>query len=64
MLQALQSASMVLKEYANGSNWAIQDGKSIWLGEGDGPDLAVASLGVKSSPKQATKPEEAESNGT
>ena len=51
MLSALQGASHVLREYAKGSNWALMDGKSIWLGEGSGPDLAEMVLGVKRSEK-------------
>lgn len=47
MLQALQSASHVLKQYADGSNWADTTRGSLWVGEGDGPDLARMSLGVK-----------------
>jgi hypothetical protein len=63
MLQALQSASMVLKQYANGSNWANQDGKIIWLGEGDGPDLAQMVLGVKAALKAEQKLKEGQPDG-
>lgn len=56
MLQALHSASYVLKQYANTSNWANIDGRTIWLGEGDGPDLAAMALGVKKAP--TAEPEE------
>jgi hypothetical protein len=55
MLQALQSAAHVLKQYADGSNWADTTRGSLWVGEGDGPDLARMSLGVKAKPKQEEK---------
>jgi len=53
MLQALQSASYVLKQYANGSNWADTARGFLWVGEGDGPDLAQMALGVKKAPAPA-----------
>lgn len=53
MLQALQSASFVLKQYANGSNWADTSRGFLWVGEGDGPDLAKMALGVKKKPAPA-----------
>ncbi len=53
MLQALQGASHVLRQYANTSNWTkTEAGLPVWLGEGDGPDLAQMSLGVKTAPKE------------
>ena len=55
MLQALQSAAHVLKQYADGSNWADTTRGSLWVGEGDGPDLARMSLGVKAKPNQEEK---------
>lgn len=51
MLQALQGASFVLKQYANTSNWTKKDGMPVWLGEGDGPDLAQMAMGVKKNEK-------------
>lgn len=57
MLQALQSASHVLREYAKGTNWAEMEGKSIWIGEGNGPDLAEMVLGVKKKPVLEQKAE-------
>lgn len=48
MLQALQGASFVLKQYANTSNWTkTEAGMPVWLGEGDGPDLARMAMGAK-----------------
>lgn len=59
MLQALQSASYVLKQYANGSNWADTARGFLWVGEGDGPDLAQMALGVKKAPMaEPAEPEE------
>ncbi len=55
MLSALQGASHVLREYAKGTNWALMEGKSIWIGEGSGPDLAEMILGVKQAPKPEQK---------
>jgi len=52
MLQALHSASFVLKQYANTSNWTkTEAGMPVWLGEGDGPDLAQMVIGVKKNAK-------------
>ncbi len=59
MLQALQTAAMVLKQYANTSNWTkTESGMPVWLGDGDGPDLAQMSLGTKAVPKPKQKPGE------
>ncbi len=63
MLQALHSAAFVLKQYADGNNWAEMDGKSIWVGEGKGPDLAVMALGKKTATKPEPKAEEETTDG-
>lgn len=59
MLQALHSATYVLREYAKGTNWALMDGRQIWIGEGNGPDLAEMALGVKKQPKAPENEKEA-----
>ncbi len=50
MLQALQTSAHVLRQYANGSNWADTARGFLWVGEGDGPELALKALGVKKAP--------------
>ena len=51
MLGALRTASKVLSQYAKGSNWGVVEGRTIWLGEGDGPLLAELALGTKKDPE-------------
>lgn len=54
VLRALQSAALVLKQYADESNWTLTEGDAglpIWLGEGNGPELAQKVLGVKKNEK-------------
>jgi len=47
LISAVKGAGAVLMHYANESNWASRNGESIWLGEGDGPDLAKKILGIE-----------------
>ncbi len=51
-LRALQSAAFILRQYADETNWAQFDGKTIWLGEGNGPELAQKVLGTKKDEKK------------
>ena len=56
MLAALQTCSRVLHEYAKGTSWALQDDKAIWIGEGNGPELALKCLGIpQDKKKQSSK---------
>jgi hypothetical protein len=57
---ALGTAAQVLMQYAKGSNWADMDGKCIWLGEGQGPDLAEKALGIKKDTTPDWKPKGAD----
>jgi len=47
LINAVKGAGATLMHYANESNWASRNGESIWLGEGDGPDLAKKILGME-----------------
>ena len=51
LINAIKSAGMILRHYANEENWANKDGQSIWLGEGNGPELAQKVLGIKKDEK-------------
>lgn len=52
ILNALRSTAVILKQYATGSNWALVGDRSIWIGEGDGPELAEKALGIKRDEKK------------
>ncbi len=51
LLNAIKSAAIVLLQYANEENWTSKDDRSIWLGAGNGPELAQKVLGTKKDEK-------------
>ncbi len=57
LINALRSAAVVLKQYADESNWVVMMGGSPdtpeirWIGKGNGPELAQKVLGIKKDEK-------------
>ena len=47
LLNALQSCAQVLRQYADEGNWVDKEDGAIWLGAGNGPQLAQKVLGPK-----------------
>jgi len=48
LISVVKAAGATLMHYADESNWALSpNGAHIWLGEGDGPDLAKKILGIE-----------------